>query len=59
MGKFVFDKSSFSSVFSVKERVPNGIACPIVMNIASFQANLALKYLAGFEVKKIFILCFL
>jgi adenylyltransferase/sulfurtransferase len=50
-----FDKAIFSSVFSVKERVPNGIACPIVMNIASLQANLALKYLAGFEVKKDFL----
>jgi len=50
-----FDKSSFSSVFSVKERTPAGIACPIVMNIASFQANLALRYLAGLEVKKDFL----
>ena len=47
-----FNKATFSSVFTVKERIPNGIACPIVMNIASFQANLALKYLAGFAVKK-------
>lgn len=50
-----FSQATFSSVFSVKERVPNGIACPIVMNIASLQANLALKYLAGFEVKKDFL----
>lgn len=50
-----FDKSSFSSVFDVKDRTPAGIACPIVMNIASFQANLALRYLVGLEVKKDFL----
>ena len=50
-----FDKSSFSSVFEVKDRTPGGIACPIVMNIASFQANLALRYLVGMEVKKDFL----
>ena len=50
-----FDKSSFSSVFEIKDRTPGGIACPIVMNIASFQANLALRYLVGLEVKKDFL----
>jgi adenylyltransferase/sulfurtransferase len=50
-----FNEASFESVFSVKERTPNGITCPIVMHIASIQANLALKYLAGFEVKKDFL----
>ena len=50
-----FENSSFSSVFDVKERTPGGIACPIVMNIASFQANLALRYLVGLEVKKDFL----
>jgi molybdopterin/thiamine biosynthesis adenylyltransferase len=50
-----FDKASFESVFNVKERIPNGIACPIVMQIGSFQANLALKYLAGFAIKKDFL----
>ena len=47
-----FHKASFVSVFGIKERVPNGIACPIVLHIASIQANLALKYLANFDVKK-------
>ncbi len=50
-----FDKATFGSVFNVKERVPNGIACPIVMNIASIQANLALKYLIGTSIKKDFL----
>ncbi|MCK5295180.1 MAG: ThiF family adenylyltransferase [Arcobacteraceae bacterium] len=50
-----FDKSSFLSVFEVKDIAPAGIACPIVMNIASFQANLALRYLVNLEVKKDFL----
>ena len=50
-----FDKSKFDSIFTVKERTPQGIACPIVMQIASTQANFALRYLAGFEVKKDFL----
>jgi len=50
-----FEKSSFSSVFSVKDRTPNGIACPIVMQIASTQANLAIRYLANLSVKKDFL----
>lgn len=47
-----FDKASYEAVFVVNDRKPNGIACPIVMHIASLQANLALRYLAGLEVKK-------
>ena len=50
-----FDEASFESVFGIKERIPNGIACPIVLHIASMQANLALKYLANFAVKKDFL----
>ncbi len=47
-----FEKSSFENTFVVNDRKPNGIACPIVMHIASLQANLALRYLAGLSVKK-------
>ena len=47
-----FDKASFSSIFDVKKITPKGIACPMVMNIASIQANFAIRYLAGFNVKK-------
>ena len=50
-----FDTVSFESIINVKERVPNGIACPIVMQIASFQANLAIRYLTNINVKKDFL----
>jgi len=46
------DKSSFSDVFKIVQKTPAGIAAPIVMHIASLQANLALRYLAGLSVKK-------
>lgn len=46
-----FDKASFE-LFKITQRTPAGIAAPIVMHIASLQANLALRYLAGLEVKK-------
>ena len=47
-----FEDSSFESVFNVSDHKPAGIAAPIVMNIASFQSNLALRYLAGLNIKK-------
>ena len=47
-----FEEASFESVFQITDRKPEGIAAPIVMNIASLQANLALRYLAGLGVKK-------
>lgn len=46
-----FEKSSFEA-FKVLKKEPAGIAAPIVMHIASLQANLALRYLAGLSVKK-------
>jgi len=46
-----FDRSSFG-VFAVHDHTPAGIAAPIVMHIASLQANLALRYLAGLPVRK-------
>ncbi|MBN2965308.1 ThiF family adenylyltransferase [Sulfurospirillum sp. T05] len=46
-----FEKSSFDA-FKVLNKTPEGIAAPIVMHIASLQANLALRYLAGLSVKK-------
>ena len=46
-----FDKSSFST-FNTKHKSPKGITPPIVSFIASLQANLALRYLAGLKVKK-------
>lgn len=55
-----FENASYEAVFKINDRKPNGIACPIVMHIASLQANLALRYLAGLEVKKdiLYYLCF-
>ena len=46
-----FEESSFQ-VFNLSDHKPGGIAAPIVMHIASLQANLALRYLAGLRVVK-------
>ena len=46
------DESSFNDAFKIIRKTPAGIAAPIVMHIASLQANLALRYLAGLSVKK-------
>jgi molybdopterin/thiamine biosynthesis adenylyltransferase len=46
------EKSSFSDSFKIVDKTPAGIAAPIVMHIASLQANLALRYLADLAVKK-------
>jgi len=46
-----FEEASFQ-VFNTSNHKPGGIAAPIVMHIASLQANLALRYLAGLSVKK-------
>jgi molybdopterin/thiamine biosynthesis adenylyltransferase len=46
------EESSFSDAFKITQQTPEGIAAPIVMHIASLQANLALRYLAGLSVKK-------
>ena len=47
-----FDESSFADAFKITSQTPAGIAAPIVMHIASLQANLALRYLAGLNIKK-------
>jgi len=47
-----FDESNFADAFKITSQTPAGIAAPIVMHIASLQANLALRYLAGLSVKK-------
>lgn len=47
-----FEDSSFESIFNIGNHKNAGITAPIVMNIASFQASLALRYLAGLRVKK-------
>ncbi|MDD2567598.1 MAG: ThiF family adenylyltransferase [Thiovulaceae bacterium] len=50
-----FEESSFEDAFKITDKTPAGIAAPIVMHIASLQANLALRYLAGLSVKKDFL----
>lgn len=47
----LFDRADFS-LFQITDRKPAGIAAPIVMHIASLQANLALRYLAKLPVVK-------
>ncbi|ADV45701.1 HesA/MoeB/ThiF family protein [Nitratifractor salsuginis] len=46
-----FDRADFG-VFAVSDHTPAGIAAPIVMQVGSFQANLALRYLAGLPIRK-------
>lgn len=46
-----FDKASFQ-VFNISDHKPAGITTPIVMHIASLQANLALRYLAKLPIVK-------
>lgn len=46
------ENSSFNDAFKIIKKTPAGIAAPIVMHIASLQANLALRYLAGLSIKK-------
>jgi len=47
-----FENASFNDAFKITQQTPAGIAAPIVMHIASLQANLALRYLANLNVKK-------
>lgn len=52
-----FDKVEVHNIhrqiaFKTTTKKPAGIAAPIVMHIASLQANLALRYLAGLPIKK-------
>jgi molybdopterin/thiamine biosynthesis adenylyltransferase len=46
----LFDKKDFSA-FKIQDKEPVGIAAPMVMQTAAFQANLALRYLADLSVK--------
>ena len=48
-----FEKASYEAVFQITNRKPNGIACPIVVHVASLQANLAIRYLTNLPVKKV------
>jgi len=45
------ERASFQ-VFRITERTPRGITAPMVMLTASFQANLALRYLVGLPIER-------
>ncbi len=47
-----FDKADFSKTFKVQDIESKGQIAPMVMFMASFEANLALKYLTNQEVAK-------
>lgn len=48
----MIDKASFNEVFGIKKLDSVGIAGPMVMHIASLEANLAGRYLIGLPVQK-------
>ena len=50
-----FQNASFESLFNISKHIPDGIAAPIVMNIASLQSNLAIRYLTNLSLKKDFL----
>jgi len=49
-GQICFFKDSTFSIFNTAFHQPKGISAPMVMSIASIQANMALRYLVGLEV---------
>ena len=49
-GQVCLFKESDFSMFATKDMEPKGIAAPMVMQIASFEANLALRYLLNLRV---------
>jgi molybdopterin/thiamine biosynthesis adenylyltransferase len=54
-GQICFFQSSSFDVFNISDKKPEGISAPMVMQIASIQANLALKYLLGEAIKTDFL----
>ena len=52
MGQVCFFERAGFEIFNTKAHTPGGIAAPIVMQVASFEANLALRYLIGAEVAR-------
>ena len=47
-----FKDALFESIFNISKHQVKGITAPIVMNIASAQANLAIRYLANLPIKE-------
>ena len=48
----LFEQAKFEDVFKVAKLDPVGIAAPMVMHIASLQANLVTRYFVGLPVQK-------
>jgi adenylyltransferase/sulfurtransferase len=48
----LFDEADFEDTFKITDKKPKGVACPIVMQIASLQANIAIRYLLDMKVAK-------
>jgi len=46
----LFEKAEYAKSMVINDRKPAGIAPPIVAFIAAFEANMALRYLAGLSV---------
>ncbi|PID47183.1 MAG: thiamine biosynthesis protein ThiF [Proteobacteria bacterium] len=55
-----FDRASFNGIFKIQDIAPKGQCAPMVMQMASFEANLALRYLLGLGINKdkLYYLCF-
>ncbi len=51
-GQVCFMERATFNAFAITDRKPGGIAAPIVMMVASFEANLALRYLVGLPIRK-------
>jgi len=51
-GQVCFVENADFQVFNASDHTPEGIAAPMVIHIGSFQANLALRFLAGLPVAK-------
>jgi len=47
----LFENGSFSNAIVINDRKPAGITPPIVSLLASYEANMVLRYLAGLSVK--------
>jgi len=47
-----FENANFADMFQISNHTPAGIAAPIVMFIASFSANLAIRYLTNYPISK-------
>lgn len=51
-GQICFMDGAKFDFVKIDERKPDGIAAPIVMFVAAFEANLALRYLCGLKISK-------